>query len=121
MYIVLIFKFLGERDEIHAKFSSAIIEMQQKSSLKYMILEKKITAMREELNVKEAQLHASGITGLYQIPTLRLITYVTKEICTYFEFSIVVNRVRLIGLFRKKNQTSTFNHYSLHHAPVSMV
>ena len=78
-----------------------------------MILEKKITAMREELNVKEAQLHASGITGLYQIPTLRLITYVTKEICTYFEFSIVVNRVHLIGLFRKKNQTSTFNHYSL--------
>ena len=64
-YIVLIFKFSGERDEIHAKFSSAIIEMQQKSSLKYMILEKKITAMREELNVKEAQLHASGITGLY--------------------------------------------------------
>ena len=38
-YIVLIFKFSGERDEIHAKFSSAIIEMQQKSSLKYMILE----------------------------------------------------------------------------------
>ena len=37
--------------------------MQQKSSLKYMILEKKISAMREELNVKEAQLHASGITG----------------------------------------------------------
>ena len=113
-YIVQIFKFSGERDEIHAKFSSAIIEMQQKSSLKYMILEKKITAMREELNVKEAQLHASGITGLYQIPTLRLITYVTKEICTYFEFSIVVNRVRLIDLFRKKNQISTFNHYSLH-------
>ena len=49
----------------YAKFSSTIIEMQQKSSLKYMILEKKITAMREELNVKEAQLHASGITGLY--------------------------------------------------------
>ena len=38
--------------------------MQQKSSLKYMILEKKISAMREELNVKEAQLHASGITGI---------------------------------------------------------
>ena len=54
---------IRERDEIHSKFSSAIIEMQQKSSLKYMILEKKISAMREELNVKEAQLHASGITG----------------------------------------------------------
>ena len=44
-----------ERDEIHAKFSSAILEMQQKSGLKYMILEKKITAMREELDIKEAQ------------------------------------------------------------------
>ncbi len=33
--------------------------MQQKSGLKYMILEKKITSMREELDVKEAQLHAA--------------------------------------------------------------
>ena len=32
--------------------------MQQKSSLKYMILEKKIITMREELNIKDAQLHA---------------------------------------------------------------
>ena len=31
--------------------------MQQKSGLKYMVLEKKITAMREELDVKDAQMH----------------------------------------------------------------
>jgi chromosome segregation ATPase len=52
--------FSGERDEIHSKFSSAILEMQQKSGLKYMILEKKISSMREELNIKEAQLHATS-------------------------------------------------------------
>ena len=48
-----------ERDQIHEKFSSAILEMQQKSSLKYMILEKKISTMREELDVKDAQLYAA--------------------------------------------------------------
>ena len=31
--------------------------MQQKSGLKYMVLEKKITAMREEMDVKDAQMH----------------------------------------------------------------
>ena len=49
--------FLAERNEIHAKFSESILDMQQKSGLKYMVLEKKITAMREELDVKDAQMH----------------------------------------------------------------
>lgn len=48
----------GERNEMQSKFSDAILEMQQKSGLKYLILEKKIAAMKEELEVKEAQLHA---------------------------------------------------------------
>ncbi len=43
---------------MQSKFSEAILEMQQKSGLKYLILEKKIAAMKEELDVKEAQLHA---------------------------------------------------------------
>ena len=43
---------------MQSKFSEAILEMQQKSGLKYLILEKKISAMKEELDVKEAQLHA---------------------------------------------------------------
>ena len=32
--------------------------MQQKSALKYLILEKKIAAMKDEIDVKDAQLHA---------------------------------------------------------------
>ena len=51
------YSFLAERNEIHAKFSESILDMQQKSGLKYMVLEKKITAMREELDVKDAQMH----------------------------------------------------------------
>ena len=47
----------AERNEIHSKFSQSILDMQQKSGLKYMVLEKKITAMREELDIKDAQMH----------------------------------------------------------------
>jgi|LakMenEpi03Aug12_release.lakeMendotaPanAssembly.Ray.scaffolds.fasta_scaffold1587869_1 hypothetical protein len=43
---------------MQSKFSESILEMQQKSGLKYLILEKKISTMKEELDVKEAQLHA---------------------------------------------------------------
>lgn len=50
--------FLGERNDIQEKFSSAILELQQKSSLKYLVLERKIDAMKNELDVKEAQLHS---------------------------------------------------------------
>ena len=49
--------FIGERDEIHAKFSSSVLDLQQKSNMKYVVLEKKIALMRGELNVREAQLH----------------------------------------------------------------
>ena len=52
-----LFCLTAERNEIHAKFSESILDMQQKSGLKYMVLEKKITAMREELDVKDAQMH----------------------------------------------------------------
>ena len=51
------FLITAERNEIHAKFSESILDMQQKSGLKYMVLEKKITAMRQELDVKDAQMH----------------------------------------------------------------
>ena len=55
--ILFLFYLIAERNEIHAKFSESILDMQQKSGLKYMVLEKKITAMREELDVKDAQMH----------------------------------------------------------------
>ena len=68
----------GERDEIHSKFSEAILQMQQKSSLKYMILERKITTMREELDVKEAQLHSATKGELISISIFKAAFYLRK-------------------------------------------
>ncbi len=50
--------YAAERDDIHEKFSTSILELQQKSTLKYLVLEKKITTLRHELDVRDAQLHA---------------------------------------------------------------
>ena len=61
-WINKILEHLEERDAIHEKFSSSILDLQQKSSLKYLILEKKIKAMKDDLNIKDAQLH--GLVGL---------------------------------------------------------
>ena len=47
-----------ERDEIQERFSTAILEIQQKAGLKYMLLEKKILVLREELEEREAALQA---------------------------------------------------------------
>merc|ERR1719150_91718 len=47
-----------EREEIQERFSTAILEIQQKAGLKYMLLEKKILALREELEEREAAVQA---------------------------------------------------------------
>ena len=49
-----------ERDEIQERFSTAILEIQQKAGLKYMLLEKKILALREELEEREAALQGGN-------------------------------------------------------------
>ena len=54
--------------------------MQQKSGLKYMILEKKITAMREELDIKEAQLYATtSPENVSRAPSIHEVRDVVKE------------------------------------------
>ena len=53
--------------------------MQQKSGLKYMILEKKITAMREELDIKEAQLYAATSPESAKVPSIHEVRDVVKE------------------------------------------
>mmetsp|Transcript_56951 Transcript_56951/g.180191 ORF Transcript_56951/g.180191 Transcript_56951/m.180191 type:complete len:473 (+) Transcript_56951:101-1519(+) len=45
-----------ERDELYDKFEGSIYDMQQKSGLKNMLLEKKLEALEEQLEKKEAQL-----------------------------------------------------------------
>ena len=49
-----------ERDEIQERFSTAILEIQQKAGLKYMLLEKKIMALKEELEEREAALQGAS-------------------------------------------------------------
>mmetsp|Transcript_4352 Transcript_4352/g.15055 ORF Transcript_4352/g.15055 Transcript_4352/m.15055 type:complete len:470 (+) Transcript_4352:14-1423(+) len=46
----------GERDELYEKFESSIFDVQQKSGLKNLMLERKLEAMGEQLEKKEAQL-----------------------------------------------------------------
>lgn len=54
--------FLGvqvqqERDELYQKFTKAILEVQQKSGFKNLLLERKLEALTDTLEKKEAQLN----------------------------------------------------------------
>ena len=46
-----------ERDELYRKFVKAIHEVQQKSNFKNLLLEKKLNALADTLEKKEAQLN----------------------------------------------------------------
>ena len=50
-------KTQAERDELYKKFVKAIHEVQQKSGFKNLLLEKKLTALADSLEKKEAQLN----------------------------------------------------------------
>lgn len=47
----------SERDELYSKFVKAIHEVQQKSGFKNLLLEKKLSALADTLEKKEAQLN----------------------------------------------------------------
>merc|ERR1712070_548468 len=48
-------KVSDERDGLYSKFQNAIYEVQQKSGLKNLMLEKKLDAVEESLEVTDAQ------------------------------------------------------------------
>ncbi|XP_028812807.1 dynein regulatory complex subunit 4 [Denticeps clupeoides] len=50
-------KVQTERDDLYQKFSNAILEVQQKTGFKNLLLERKLGALSETLEKKEAQLH----------------------------------------------------------------
>jgi len=50
-------KTQAERDELYKKFVKAIHEVQQKSNFKNLLLEKKLSALADSLEKKEAQLN----------------------------------------------------------------
>jgi hypothetical protein len=51
------FQLQQERDDLHNRFVSAILELQQKIGLKNVLLEKKLTALTDLLEQKEAQMN----------------------------------------------------------------
>ena len=57
----LLLNLSGERDDLHAKFSRSVLELQEKSSLKYAVLEKKILTIRKEL-VRSLNFNTAYIT-----------------------------------------------------------
>lgn len=56
-YFIIFHQVEAERDELYAKFVKAIHEVQQKSGFKNLLLEKKLGAISETLEKKEAQLN----------------------------------------------------------------
>ncbi len=56
-YFNRFFQIQKERDDLYNKFIKAINEVQQKSSLKNLLLEKKLSTLADSLEKKEAQLN----------------------------------------------------------------
>lgn len=50
------FQCQSERDELHSRFVSAIFDLQQKTGLKNVLLEKKLEKLSEVLEQREAQI-----------------------------------------------------------------
>jgi len=67
----------GERDELYSKFVAAIQEVQQKSNFKNLLLEKKLHALGDSLEKKEAQL-SEVLSASNLDPTA--LTVVTKKL-----------------------------------------
>jgi hypothetical protein len=53
----ILFQLQQERDDLHNRFVTAILELQQKIGLKNVLLEKKLTALSDLLEQKEAQMN----------------------------------------------------------------
>jgi hypothetical protein len=51
------FQLQQERDDLHNRFATAVLELQQKAGLKNVLLEKKLTALNDLLEQKEAQIN----------------------------------------------------------------
>lgn len=52
-----LFQLQQERDDLHNRFVTAVLELQQKAGLKNVLLEKKLTALNDLLEQKEAQIN----------------------------------------------------------------
>lgn len=84
-----------ERDELYQKFTKAIQEVQQKSGFKNLLLERKLDALTDTLEKKEAQLNevlaASNLdhTAL-NVVTRKLEVKLCTKIYLLYSFSRIV-------------------------------
>ena len=78
------FKVQKERDELYNKFVKAIHDVQQKSNLKNLLLEKKLGALADTLEKKEAQLN-EVLTASNLDPSALSVVTRKLEVCYTFE------------------------------------
>lgn len=63
----------GERDDLHDKFVSAVLDLQQKAGMKNMILEKKLVSLEEMLEKRDVQLAEAMSAANLDKKTMRTI------------------------------------------------
>ncbi|KAG9352722.1 hypothetical protein JZ751_021136 [Albula glossodonta] len=73
-------KVQEERDELYQKFTKAILEVQQKSGFKNLLLEKKLTALSETLEKKEVQLNEVLSSSNLDHTALNLVTRKVEDV-----------------------------------------
>ncbi|KAM4722416.1 dynein regulatory complex subunit 4 [Rhinophrynus dorsalis] len=73
-------KVQGERDELYRKFTAAIQEVQQKSGFKNLLLERKLLALGETLEKKEAQLNEVLAASNLDPTALSVVTHKLEDV-----------------------------------------
>jgi hypothetical protein len=84
----LIQQIQKERDELYTRFIKAIQEVQQKSNFKNLLLEKKLSALADTLEKKEAQLN-EVLSASNLDPTA--LTVVTRKLEVGFSLCVVLS------------------------------
>ena len=91
-----------ERDDLYNKFIKAINEVQQKSSLKNLLLEKKLSTLADSLEKKEAQLNEVLSASNLDPASLSVVTR-KLEVQGFFFYNIQINLL----YFRKYSMLKT--------------
>jgi len=83
-----LFQLQQERDDLHNRFVTAILELQQKIGLKNVLLEKKLTALSDLLEQKEAQMN-EVLAAAHLDPSA--MTTVNKKLEVQFTIKDIIN------------------------------
>lgn len=75
-----------ERDDLYRKFVKAIHEVQQKSNFKNLLLEKKLNALADTLEKKEAQLNEVLSASNLDPTALTVVTRKLEVCCSHIAY-----------------------------------